>query len=85
MSVVFISHSSDESSYPLPLLTCWAKSMMVKQAMKNREPKSCLAAWWLLEGLSDEDWDTIAPMLVEEIAILHDLFGDDDERSPVNH
>jgi hypothetical protein len=73
------------TSYARPLLTCWGVSMIVKQAVRDRTPRRCLAAWRLLENLSDEDWDTIEPLLVEEIAVLHNLFGDGDERSPIYH
>ena len=57
----------------------------VRQAVQGLQPgavtrssaEQCLAAFRRLQALPDEIWDMIEPMLIDEIAVLHDLCADD--------
>ena len=76
---VFISHAG--GSFAPPLIAKVIGRMMieaqVESAVKWPTGERCLAAYRTLQNLSDEDWDAIAPNLVEESAVLHDLCATD--------
>ena len=80
---VFISHAG---SWP-PEFPIWMHRYVVEYEVKQavqaylnsvnspgpsrRVIERCLAACRLLDNLSDEDWEALAPLLVDEIAVLH--------------
>lgn len=85
---VFICHASNDSgmSTVLPWIARWLDVVFeVRQAVQGLRPAAktrstaerCLAAFRRLQGLPDEVWDAIEPVLVEEIAELHDLCATD--------
>lgn len=80
---VFISHCSS-TPFDLPeWLQRYAVEIEVKLAVRNylnsvNSPgpsrwiiEHCIIACRTLDNLSDEDWDALAPQLVEEIEVLH--------------
>jgi hypothetical protein len=87
VDTVFISHASNDSgmSTVLPWIAWLDIVIEVRQAVQELRlgagsrstAERCLAAFRSLQDLSDEDWDGTAPLLVDEIAMLHDLCATD--------
>jgi hypothetical protein len=85
---VLISYAHNDSgmSTVVPWIARWLDVVLdVRQAVQElrQRPKSrstaehCLAAFRRLQALPDEVWDTIEPLIHEEIAVLYDLCASD--------
>ena len=75
---VFISHSSSLT----PEFPMWMPRYLVEYEVKQavhaylKRPSQwaierCIVVCRLLDNLSDEDWDALEPLLVDEIGVLH--------------
>lgn len=58
------------------------QNMWRRKVWRWRTLKRCRAAWEMLQNLSDETYDALEPMLIDEIAVLHDLYGGNDDEEP---
>jgi hypothetical protein len=87
---VFISYARNDSgmSTAVPWIARWLDVVLeARQAVQGLQPgaetrssaEQCLAAFRRLQALPDEVWDMIEPLLVEEIAVLHDLCAADED------
>jgi acyl-homoserine lactone acylase PvdQ len=84
ISHVVISHVSSDHRPAFPeWIRRYAVEHEVKQAVQaylngvnspgpsRQVVARCIAACRLLDNLSDEDWEALEPLLVEEITVLH--------------
>jgi hypothetical protein len=85
---VFISHASNDSgmSTILPVIAGWLDVVTeIREAVQGLRPganirliaERRLAAFRRLQALPDWVWDTLEPIIVEEIAELHDSCATD--------